>query len=213
MTRTILAFGDSNTHGTKPMPDHAGAGRFDRAERWPGAMADALGDGWHLVEEGLPGRTAAWGDVLMGDHMNGQTGLKIALASHAPIDVLVIVLGTNDVKARLGLTAEGVAAGIAGLLDIANDPDTQAAHAEFRTLLVCPPPITEGPPFAAEMRGGAALSRALPALLEPLAEAHGVAFLDAGRHIAVSPTDGVHFDADAHRTLGHAIARAIDALH
>jgi lysophospholipase L1-like esterase len=113
----VLCFGDSNTHGTPPMQTAAEYARFGADIRWPSRMARALG--WELVDEGLPGRTAHFDDPVMGAHMDGCEGLKIALASHGPIDWLVIMLGTNDVKARFGASAEQVTGGIAALLDIA----------------------------------------------------------------------------------------------
>ena len=113
----VLCFGDSNTHGTPPIVDIAVYGRFGPGVRWPSRVGQALG--CEMIEAGLPGRTAQFDDPIMGAHMNGQAGLKIALESHGPLDALVLMLGTNDVKARFTSTAEAVVGGIAGLLDIA----------------------------------------------------------------------------------------------
>ena len=98
MTRTLLVFGDSNSHGTPPIVTAGEYFRFDAAIRWPRILERALGEGWCVVEEGLPGRTTQFDDPIMGAHMNGQTGLRIALESHGPIDLLVVMLGTNDAK-------------------------------------------------------------------------------------------------------------------
>ena len=209
---TLLAFGDSNTHGSAPMRDREDRVRLGPEARWPGACAAALGPDWTVVEEGLPGRTAQFPDPVMGDHMDGRIGLKIALASHGPIDVLAVMLGTNDVKARFAPSVARVTAGIAALADIALSPEWQERHGGFRLLLVAPPPVVETGPFAGEFLGAEAVMAGLPAAYARLAAARGAGFLDAGQVIAVSPLDGIHFGAEAHGALGRAIAEAVRAL-
>jgi lysophospholipase L1-like esterase len=171
-----------------------------------------LGAGWELAEEGLPGRTAQYDDPVMGDIMNGRPALRMALQSHGPIDVMTLMLGTNDVKTRFATQPEQVVAGIAGLLDVAMSLEYQARHGGFRILLICPPPVVETGPIKTEFWGGAARSQALAPLYANLARSRGVGFLDAGQVIAVSPIDGVHFDEAAHAKLGRAVADAISAL-
>lgn len=203
----ILCFGDSNTHGTPPMRTAVEYNRFAAAVRWPTRMAGALG--CELIEEGLPGRTAQFGDAVMGPHMNGLDGLKIALQSHGPIDWLVLMLGTNDVKARFGASPELVTGGIAALLDIAQSPEMQDRHGGFRVLLICPPPVLEQGPIADQFFGARRRALELPPLYKALAEARGVVFLDAGQVISVSPLDGVHFDEAAHGALAEAVAAVL----
>ena len=93
--KTIVCFGDSNTHGTCPMRDLDDVGRFDAQTRWPGVMAAALGAGWQVIEEGHPGRTTVHDDPLEGRHKNGMPALLVALETHRPIDLVIIMLGTN----------------------------------------------------------------------------------------------------------------------
>lgn len=205
----ILTFGDSNTHGTPPMATLNEYQRFGADIRWPTRAMAALGSNWILVEEGLPGRTAQYDDAVVGPHLNGQLGLKIALQSHGPIDILVIMLGTNDVKAEFGATPEQITGGIAGLLAIAMEPAVQSRHQGFKVLLVCPPPVEEVGPLQAMFYGGAAKSRALPALYAALARAYGAEFMDAGRVVTVSPIDGVHYEDVAHGNLAVAIAEKL----
>jgi lysophospholipase L1-like esterase len=208
----LMCFGDSNTHGTPPIVTRGVYARFDTATRWTCVAARALGPSWHLAEEGLPGRTAQYDDPVMGAHMNGRTGLRIALETHGPLDVMTLMLGTNDVKTRFATTPEIVAAGIAGLLDVALSMEMQARHSGFKILLICPPPVVETGPIKVEFWGGAARSQALAPLLADLAQSRGVGFLDAGRVIEVSPVDGVHFDEAAHAKLGAAVAEAVAQL-
>ncbi len=212
MTRTLLCFGDSNTHGSPPIVTRGLYERFDAATRWPRVAARALGPEWDLVEEGLPGRTAQFDDPVMGAHMNGQVGLRLALQSHGPIDVMTLMLGTNDIKTRFAPTPEKVTAGIAGLLDIALGDEMQTRHGGFRVLVICPPPVLEQGPIAGEFIGSRAVSLALPPLYEALAKARGCGFLDAGQVIEVSPQDGIHYAPEAHLTLGAAVAEAVSTL-
>ena len=203
----LMCFGDSNTHGTPPIVDVSVYGRFRRGIRWPTLL------GAHeVIEEGLPGRTAMYDDPVMGPEMNGQSGLKIALKSHGPIDVLVLMLGTNDVKARFTSTPEAVVGGIASLLDIAQSPEMQTRHGGFKILLICPTPVVEVGPIKGEFWGGAARSKALAPIYRALATARGVAFLDAGEVITVSPLDGVHFDEAEHAKLGAAVLAKLEAM-
>ena len=208
----LLCFGDSNTHGSPPIVTRGEAyWRFDATTRWTRVLAGLLPN-WEVVEEGLPGRTAQFPDPVMGSHMDGREGLKIALQSHGPIDALTIMLGTNDVKTRFGATAEKVTAGIAGLLDLAFSLEMQQRHGGFKALVICPPPVLEQGPIRSEFVGARAVSLRLPPLYRALAEARGVGFLDAGQVIEVSPTDGIHFEPEAHGRLGAAMAEAVRAL-
>ncbi|MFN7225271.1 MAG: SGNH/GDSL hydrolase family protein [Paracoccaceae bacterium] len=208
----LLTFGDSNTHGTPPIIERGAYHRFGPDVRWPHLCWRALGSGWELAEEGLPGRTAQFSDPVMGDHMNGQDGLKIALQSHGPVDVLTIMLGTNDVKARFSATPESVTAGMAGLVDIALSLEMQARHGGFKVLLICPPPVEEVGPIAGEFLGAAERSRGLAVRYQALATARGIGFLNAGDVIAVSTQDGIHFESDSHQALALAVAEAIRQL-
>ena len=93
--RSILCFGDSNTYGESP----EGLGRYPRDERWPGILQTALGAEYLVIEEGLNGRTTVWEDEVEGDK-SGKKHLPVCLASHAPLDLVILMLGANDLKRR-----------------------------------------------------------------------------------------------------------------
>ena len=116
--KKILCYGDSNTHGTKPMRDQNDVARFASLERWPGVVAAELGAGYQIIEEGLPGRTTVHNDAIEGDHKNGKIYLLPCLESHWPLDDVVISLGVNDLKARHGVSASDIAAGVGVLVDV-----------------------------------------------------------------------------------------------
>jgi lysophospholipase L1-like esterase len=210
MTRTVLLFGDSNTHGTKPMPDLAGAGRFDREERWAGRLAKLLPD-WEVITEGHPGRTAVHDDPVEGEHRNGLRVLPALLESHKPIDVVVVMLGTNDLKPRFSVNAGDIAHSLERLVRMIRASDCGPNGTAPQVLLVAPPPILEVGCLAGMFEGGAAKSQRLAAEVEAAAKRVGVPFLDAGQVVKVSPIDGIHYDAEANPALAEAFAAAIRA--
>lgn len=208
----LMTFGDSNTHGTPPISDRGLYQRYGRDTRWPGRVQAALGPAWELVEEGLPGRTAQFDDPVMGDFMNARRGLRMALQSHGPLDVLTLMLGTNDSKARFTSTPEVITGGMAGLVDVALSLEMQIRHGCFKVLLICPPPVVETGVLKGEFFGAAGRSAALAPLYAELAAVRGIGFLDAGRVIKVSPVDGVHFEPEDHAALATAVAEAVARL-
>lgn len=203
--RTILAYGDSNTHGTAPMTGADARARFGPGLRWTGHARGLLPADTVLIEEGHPGRTTVHDDPVEGAHRNGLTILPAILESHRPLDLVILMLGTNDMKARFSVTPEDVAASLDRLIRVIRAAEAGPDRGAPQILLVCPPPVQETGCLQGMFRGGAAKSAALAPLAEAVALAHGARFLDAGAHIAVSPLDGVHFDAGAHATLGRAI--------
>jgi len=212
MVRTVLCFGDSNTHGTRPMDASGRLERFPEHERWPGILRQRLGAGWLVIEEGLPARTTVHDDPIEGAHKNGLAYLQPCLESHLPVDVVVLMLGTNDLKARFALTPADIAAGAELLLQRIGAAGAGPGGAPPRILLMSPVPIEEAGVLAEIFAGGAAKGRALAPRYRALAARQGVAFLDAGEHATASPVDGVHFDADQHARLATAVEQAIRAI-
>ncbi len=206
MTRTILCYGDSNTFGTMPMAGLEDDGRFARADRWPQVMAAALGGGVEVIAEGLPGRTTVHDDVVEGPHRNGLSVLPAVLESHRPLDLVIVMLGTNDLKFRFSMTAWDIAASIGRLALAARATATGPGRAGPRVLVVCPPPIEETGCLAPMFQGGAAKSRALAAACRDICARLGLPMLDAGQVISVSPVDGIHYSAEAQHRLGLALA-------
>ncbi len=206
---TIVCFGDSNTHGMDPVSGE----RIPREVRWPGVLREQLGPGHEVIEEGLNGRTTVLDDPASPGRA-GAAYLGPCLWSHAPVDVVVIMLGTNDLKTRFGCDAPTIADGAGHLVALARRSLAGPGETPPGVLLVAPPPlgvVTEH----SELWGfgtGVETSRQLARLYSLVARDAGCAFLDAGRHCAVSPDDGVHLDAAAHRRLGEAVAEAIRPL-
>jgi len=206
--QVLVCFGDSNTHGSPPWSGEP-APRYGPDVRWPGVLAAALGPSWRVHEEGLPGRTTVYPDPVEGGHLSGLAALPVVLGTHSPIDVLVIMLGTNDLKARFAVGAAEIATSVETLVHAGRAFCTATGRPVPRILLVAPAAITEVGEIGEQFAGGAEKSRRLTAALHAAAERLAVDFLDAGAHIRTSAVDGVHLDPDAHRALGEAVAAAV----
>ena len=207
--RVVMAYGDSNTHGTPPLATLEDIGRHGPAERWPGVMAAALGAGWRVVEEGLPGRTTVYPDPISGVHKNGLALLPAALESHRPLDLVVLMLGTNDLKHRFQTPVVEIADSVGTLVHYIRHSYTGPENAQPAILLVAPPPILEAGCLAEIFQGGAIKSQRLAEAYAAVARRQGCGFLDAGDVIVSSPLDGVHFDVAEHGKLGRAVAEAV----
>lgn len=207
MTRTIVCFGDSNTHGAHPDPSVGG--RYPREVRWPGVMRAALGNAFEVIEEGLNGRCTVW-DTAIEPGRNGMDYLAPCLLSHRPVDLVIIMLGTNDVKRIYGQTASEIACGAGALIDAARGTLAGPGGTAPRIVLVSPAPVVLTP--HSEMWGygpGIEESKRLAGMYELMAAGKGVGFFDAGSVAQVSPLDGVHLDEPAHAALGAALAHVV----
>lgn len=203
--RRVLVFGDSNTFGF----DTATMGRFGDEERYPRRLQALLGGGWTVIEEGLPGRTAVFDDPIT-EGLNGLALITPLMMSHAPLDTVVIMLGTNDAKERFGCNAHLIALGIVRLAQKAQH--TPAWRGQPDVLVVAPAPIvpgyTQGVFYEAMGDGCDKRSAPLAEKLAPMAMAAGLRFLDAGRvpGVVTSPLDGMHLTKEAHAALAEALA-------
>jgi lysophospholipase L1-like esterase len=210
--KVVVCFGDSNTHGTVPMADLEDSRRFGPDERWTGILAADLGPAWRVVEEGLPGRTTVHPDPIEGVHLSGLAALPIVIGSHSPIDAIVLMLGTNDLKARFSVGPSDIAASLEVLVRTIRTLSACPGRIVPQVLLVAPPPILEVGCLADMFMGGRAKSMALGTMLKRSAERLGIGFADAGEHIRSSERDGIHFDVDQHRLLAGAIGAALRDL-
>ena len=211
--KTILCYGDSNTHGAMPMAAAGDMRRFGKEDRWPGILLRELGSGWDVVEEGLPGRTTVHSDPIEGAHKNGLAHLPVSLELHAPIDLVVLMIGSNDLKRRFSVPAEDIALSAGAVVAAIRSARRHGAGgAAPQVLLVAPPPIAEVGFLAPMLAGGSEKSRRLAQLYRTVAAELGAEFLDAGSVIRVSAVDGLHFECEQHHLLGAALAQKIRAM-
>lgn len=209
--RSVLCYGDSNTYGQTSADEPEN--RYGPSDRWPGVVRDLLASNWLVIEEGLSGRTTVSDDPIEGAERNGRTHLRPCLLSHKPVDLVILMLGTNDLKHRFGKSASEIGMGMRALIwDIkALRPGPGQSVPEI--LLVSPPAVQEELGGWAEVFDGAPTkSAALAGIYERVAEAEEVHFFDAGRVVTTAGGDGFHLSLDAHRTLGEAMAEQIESI-
>ncbi len=199
---TVLCFGDSNTYGYNPRTGT----RYPSYMRYPAVLQRFLGEDYTVIAEGLNGRTTAFpkeGIVWK----SGLYALEPVIASHYPVDTLVIMLGTNDCAAELDLEAEDIAGGMEKLIIAARDLLTEKQGYRPRIILVCPPHLEESVlsgPFCEEMNAKSIeVSKRLPALYEELAEKQNAGYLDLDGAIRFSEIDSEHLRPfDTYRVAG-----------
>ncbi|WP_309084319.1 SGNH/GDSL hydrolase family protein [Chelativorans sp.] len=198
--KTILCYGDSLTYGHNA----EGPGRHPYEDRWPSVLQARLGEAARVIPEGLGGRTTAFDDWVAGADRNGARILPTLLATHAPLDLVIIMLGTNDMKPFVCGRAVGAKQGMERLIQIIRGHPYPFDYKVPAILLVSPPPLcaTDNSDFSAMFEGGAAESRKLAPLYEEVAGQAGCAFFDAGAVARTTALDGVHLDAENTRAIG-----------
>lgn len=218
MKKHIICLGDSNTHGCCADPaDTADGGiRFNEAERWTQRLQTALGEEYLVVEEGLSGRTTVFHDPDY-EGLDALHYLYPCLKSHEFVSLLVIMLGTNDVKERLCANAYAVGLGMRRLVQKAQSVDCWAPGTKPNILILAPPPIGEGvvnSDLADEMGFGAVeKSKQLAKQYAAVAAETGVHFLDVGAlGCEISPVDGMHLTRKGHAQLADHLAVLIPTL-
>lgn len=210
--KTILCYGDSNTWGAVPQPHRGDGGRFAPDVRWPGVLRTRLGTGHTVIEEGLNGRTTCIADPVEGTYKNGAAYLTVALETHHPLDLVIIKLGTNDLKARFAMQPIDIGFGMGQLADIALKSTFGANGTPPQVLLVAPAPLAKLSWFAEMFEGGTEKSHRLAAEIAVNAREKSVHFFDAGSVIRSSDDDGIHLDAAAHAALGEALAMRVRSI-
>ena len=208
--KSVLCYGDSNTYGAVP---GSPGGRMAHDERWPGVLRAQLGDEWLVIEEGLCGRTTVSDDPVEGNFLNGRTYLLPCLASHKPLDLVVLMLGTNDLKARFHKSASEIALGVGALVRDIKASGAGPDETCPRLLVIAPPPILDDlKGWDNVFEGGHEKSLGFATEMQAVAEANGVDFIDAGECCLSSPVDGFHIDKTGARNLGLTVAEYIKTV-
>jgi len=210
--KTVLCFGDSNTHGSIAMRHVGDRRRHPKEARWPSVMGKALGGGWDVIAEGHGGRNAVFDDPVEGEHKNGLRILPALLESHRPLDLVIVMLGTNDLKARFSVPASDIAIGLERLVNAIGQSDAGIDGAAPRVLLAAPVPVQEVGFLGDMFAGGAAKSRALPSLLAEVAARQKAEFVNLGEVAQVDMVDGIHLSAEAQASIGAAMADAVKGM-
>jgi len=205
--RTVLCFGDSNTWGCPPYDNPAQAPvRIAHERRWPNIMGALLGRDIHIVEEGLSGRTTVFDDPIEGLHKNGARTMIALIESHAPIDVLVMMLGTNDFKDQYSVSSFNSARGMLTLIQMVKG--YYALIERGPEILVVTPPSISASAEPAMWGDGHRKCAGHAYYLQQVAERTGCFHFDANK-VVMAGNDGVHLDDAAHAVLGAALAREV----
>ena len=204
--KRILCFGDSLTFGHDPQT----CGRLPENGRWPTVMQKRLGEGYKVIEEGQPGRTIATDDPAEGEK-NGLRYIGPCLESHIPLDLVIIMLGTNDCKDKFAYSAMDIAGEMQILLEKVLSYNRFRAEDHLKIMLICPPAISEdisrgffGDIF--DYHRAERIFRKLPDRYEELSKRYGCYYMDASKYASVSSFDGLHLDAENQKKLGEAVA-------
>jgi lysophospholipase L1-like esterase len=205
--KTIVCYGDSNTWGYRPDTQT----RYRRDERWTGVLRNTLGDEYLVIEEGLNGRTTVWDDPIEG-YKNGKEYLIPCLETHKPLDLVIIMLGTNDLKGRFSVGAFDIAKGAGVLVKIVQKSEAGFDGNPPKVLLMAPPPIAKLTDFAPVFEGAKPKSDLFSQEYARVAQEIGCALLDTADVIVSSDIDGIHLDIDEHRKLGEAVAARVRQL-
>lgn len=204
--KRILCFGDSNTYGHDPKD----ASRL--SIRWTRIIKKLLGEDYEIIEEGLCGRTTDLPFAGESDNWKGTTLLRPVISTHKPYDLLIIMLGTNDLLLYAKAEISDSADGIEELIKIA-----KATYPEGKILIVSPIEVDEsvkdshfcelyGPTRACE------LSKQFATAYSPIAKKYGCEFMNAADFAKASPLDGIHMDEENHTKLAYAITDKIQEI-
>ncbi len=202
--KQILCYGDSNTYGLIPKE----GGRYPWGIRWTSILNEKLGiENYRVIEEGLCGRTTIFGDPLR----KGRCGTKmlpVILETHNPIDIIVVMLGTNDCKTIYGATADFIGKGISKIID-----QVRTYAGKSRILMISPIHLGSDvwksdydPEFSVL---SVSTSKELAGIYKKVCENENIYFLDASIYADPSSTDQEHLDEEGHRLLAEAIFQIV----
>ena len=208
---TVLCYGDSNTYGYVP---ETGL-RYPKDVRYPGRLQELLGDGFEVIEEGCNGRTTIHDDPVDG-WKNGLDYLKPCLHSHKPIDIVILMLGSNDLKDTFHLTAEEIAEGAAVLVDVIRSFTLEKQGFIPKIILVSPPELGKGikssPFYGAFYEEAVEESKKFPEYYRAVAEKYGCVFFNAAEYIYPSETDSLHLTPEGHKILAEKLYETVRDL-
>lgn len=204
--KTVVCYGDSNTWGAHPFDD----GRFPANVRWTGVLQDTLGKDYEIIGEGLNGRTFVAKDPEK-PHRSGIEYLKAILVTNKPIDIITVMLGTNDLKNTYGLSVEDIADHLKKTIKFIKK---ESEECDPQILVISPPPVVNpaGRELDERLIDAPKNSILLPPLYEKVAKDSGCLYLDAGKFINLDNTDGYHMVEEHHKILAGKVAEIIKSL-
>lgn len=205
----VLCYGDSNTWGDPPDDRFA---RYPTDARWTGLLQQKLGDTYEIIEEGLCGRTTILDDPKE-EGRNGKTYLIPCLLTHNPIDIVVLMLGTNDLKDRFNLSAEKIAVNIEELVKIAKEKAVTANKTQPKILVISPIYINEHAQKPTEgMKGAEEKSKKFAKYYRQVVEKQKCDFIDMAQYAKPSDIDGCHLDPEGHAQIAEVLTNKMKRI-
>ena len=211
MPKTVLCYGDSNTYGYDPRTGL----RYPENIRWTGLLAKELGPDYNVIEEGCNGRTTVYDDPVEG-WKNGLDYLKPCLNSHKPLDIVILMLGSNDLKETFHASPEDIANGAGVLVQTIREFTLEKQGFVPVIILVSPPEIGRGIKesafYGAFFENAVERSKRLGMYYKRVAEIYGCVFVDAAELVKPSDVDSLHLDPEAHEVLANRFFQVIMGL-
>lgn len=206
--KQILCFGDSNTYGLIP----AASDRYPWNVRWTGILANKLDKNeYQIIEEGLCGRTTVFDDVFRPGR-NGSKLLPVILETHRPVDLIILMLGTNDCKTLYDVSADIIGKGIEKLLDQIEEGDPDA-----KVLLISPIHLGEGvweDGYDKEFsRESVTVSKQLGDVYRKIALQRGISYLNASDIASPDDADREHLNETGHKALAEAVLKKLSEIN
>lgn len=205
---SVLCYGDSNTHGYNPVNGM----RYPEDVRWTGRLQMLLGDGYRVLEEGCNGRTTVFDDPIEG-WKNGLSYLRPCLNTHKPVDIVILMLGSNDLKEIFHASAEEIANGAGTLVNVIQEFTVEKQGFAPKIILVSPPEIgadiVHSPFYGSFYENAVGRSKEFPKWYQKVAENCGCNFFDAAKYIKPSKEDSLHLSPEAHKKLAEELRRVI----
>ena len=201
----ILCFGDSLTWGFDPKEKI----RMSDENRYTAQLQSMLGDEYMVIEEGQNGRTIATDDPAEGEK-NGLKYIVPCMETHNPIDLITVMLGSNDLKKKFGYSSMDIAGEMQIMLEKIQTYNTFRMNGRMKVLLIAPPAVAKSAldPWLSEcfdLENASRVARELPDWYKQLSEMYNLEFLDANEVARVSEIDGIHIDGENQRKLAKAI--------
>ncbi len=199
-----MCYGDSNTFGFNPKENN----RFKHDERWSGILDKKMGSNYYIIEEGLNHRTTIWDDPIL-EYKNGKTYLIPCLHSHKPIDLVILMLGANDLKSIYNLRANAIGDSVGVLAELILKSGAGIDGNPPELLILCPPKLGKLTRYAEMFEGYKEKEEKLPYYYEEVATDVRCHFFDVSEHIQCPNTDGLHLEAPQHKQMGNLIADVV----
>lgn len=217
--KNILCYGDSNTWGQiagSMNMELRLAKRYEYGIRWTSILQKLLGAAYHVIEGGLNGRNTSFDEInIIRPSRNGLATLPLIMEMNYPLDLVVLMLGTNDTLLEFNAPVERIVEGIKKLIQCIKASHFGPNHFAPQVLLIAPVPITQDALTIFQGfldQSSVTKTEQLGMLYQKLAEEQQCYFLNAASIVKVSPDDGIHLTRDSQKDLAKAVSNKIEEM-